>query len=113
MEFQVQPSRRGAGAILYSSLVSQGWKFPTFLLTDTDERYLFDLEVTDQNFYAEMRVLLKTLLGDPRICTHPIHGMFYSAQQYYLFELHDTLRSNRILLTDQIYGGLNFETRSR
>lgn len=35
----------GAGAILYSSLVYQGWKFPAFLLTDSDERYLFDLEV--------------------------------------------------------------------
>lgn len=37
--------RRGAGAILFSSLVHQGWKFPAFILTDSDERYLFDLEV--------------------------------------------------------------------
>jgi hypothetical protein len=36
----------GAGAILFSSLVYQGWKFPAFLLTDSDERYLFDLEVS-------------------------------------------------------------------
>jgi hypothetical protein len=35
----------GAGAILHSSLVFQGWKFPYFLLTDSDERFLFDLEV--------------------------------------------------------------------
>lgn len=34
-----------AGAILFSSLVYQGWKFPAFLLTDSDERHLFDLEV--------------------------------------------------------------------
>lgn len=41
----VQIPRRGAGAILFSSLVHQGWKFPAFILTDSDERYLFDLEV--------------------------------------------------------------------
>lgn len=41
----LQSSRRGAGAILFSSLVYQGWKFPPFILTDSDERYLFDLEV--------------------------------------------------------------------
>jgi hypothetical protein len=41
----VQFPRRGAGAILFSSLVHQGWKFPAFILTDSDERYLFDLEV--------------------------------------------------------------------
>ena len=38
-------SCRGAGAILFSSLVHEGWHFPLFLLTDSDERYLFDLEV--------------------------------------------------------------------
>ena len=38
-------SCRGAGAILFSSLVNKGWKFPPFLLTESDERYLFDLEV--------------------------------------------------------------------
>jgi hypothetical protein len=40
------PFHGGAGAILFSSLVYQGWKFPAFLLTDSDERYLFDLEVS-------------------------------------------------------------------
>ena len=38
-------STRGAGAILFSSLVYKGWKFPPFLPTESDERYLFDLEV--------------------------------------------------------------------
>jgi hypothetical protein len=34
-----------AGSILFSSLSSSGWKFPSFLLTDSDERYVFDIEV--------------------------------------------------------------------
>ena len=37
--------QRGAGAILNSSLVFSGWKFPRVVLTDADERHLFDLEV--------------------------------------------------------------------
>jgi hypothetical protein len=36
---------RGAGAILFSSLVYQGWRFPPFLLVDTDEKHLFELEI--------------------------------------------------------------------
>ena len=40
-----QSTSRGAGAILFSSLVYQGWRFPSFVLVDTDERYLFELEV--------------------------------------------------------------------
>ena len=35
----------GAGAILFSSLVYQGWRFPPFLLVDTDEKHLFELEI--------------------------------------------------------------------
>jgi hypothetical protein len=35
----------GAGAILFSSLVYQGWRLPPFLLVQTDEKYLFELEV--------------------------------------------------------------------
>ena len=42
---QQQSISRGAGAILFSSLVYQGWRFPSFVLVDTDERYLFELEV--------------------------------------------------------------------
>jgi hypothetical protein len=42
-EFSGNP--RGAGAILYSNLVSAGWKFPTVYLNEFDEKVLFDLEV--------------------------------------------------------------------
>ena len=35
----------GAGAILNSRLVYNGWKFPDFVITDHDERYIFDVEV--------------------------------------------------------------------
>jgi hypothetical protein len=44
-EEQQQSTSRGAGAILFSSLVYQGWRFPSFVLVNTDERYLFELEV--------------------------------------------------------------------
>jgi len=37
--------QRGAGAILQSALVYSGWKFSKVVLTDSDERHLFDLEV--------------------------------------------------------------------
>lgn len=37
--------QRGAGAILQSALVYSGWKFAKIVLTDSDERYLFDTEV--------------------------------------------------------------------
>jgi len=36
---------QGAGAVLNSRLVYTGWKFPTFVLTERDERWLFDVEV--------------------------------------------------------------------
>jgi hypothetical protein len=42
---QQQQQQRGAGVILLSPLVHNGWKLPPFLLTDGDERFLFDLEV--------------------------------------------------------------------
>jgi hypothetical protein len=44
----VSPSQlynKGAGAILNSSLVFTGWKFPRFMLTEGDDRFLFDVEV--------------------------------------------------------------------
>lgn len=37
---------RGAGAILTSWLVYQGWKFPNFVSSESDDRIFFDLEVT-------------------------------------------------------------------
>jgi hypothetical protein len=55
--------QRGAGAILYSSLVYQGWRFPPFLLTDSDERYLFDLEVKIKlNHYSCVGLLWEVLV---------------------------------------------------
>ena len=36
----------GAGAILNSRLVHTGWKFPHFVVTERDERWLFDVEVS-------------------------------------------------------------------
>lgn len=36
---------QGAGAVLNSRLVYTGWKFPAFVLTERDERWLFDVEV--------------------------------------------------------------------
>ena len=37
--------RYNAGAILFSKLVTNGWKFPYFIFSEADERYLFDIEV--------------------------------------------------------------------
>ena len=37
---------KGAGAILYSPLVYQGWRFPFVQLTENDDHYLFEIEVT-------------------------------------------------------------------
>lgn len=36
----------GAGAILNSRLAYTGWKFPHFVLTERDERWLFDVDVS-------------------------------------------------------------------
>lgn len=36
---------RGAGAILNLHVVYTGWKFPSFILSETDEAYLFELMV--------------------------------------------------------------------
>ena len=36
----------GAGAILHSRLVHSGWKFPHFVLTESDDRWIFDVEVS-------------------------------------------------------------------
>ena len=68
----VQFPRRGAGAILFSSLVHQGWKFPAFILTDSDERFLFDLEVHKRLKLPLPEVSYKCHLkgnGETRKCT--------------------------------------------
>lgn len=36
---------KGAGEVLKSSFVLSGWKFPRPIVTDGDDRFLFDLEV--------------------------------------------------------------------
>lgn len=36
----------GAGAILNLPLAYNGWKFPHFVLTERDERWLFDVDVS-------------------------------------------------------------------
>ena len=38
-------NQKKAGAIMNSTLVHNGWKFPHFILTESDERHLFDVEV--------------------------------------------------------------------
>ena len=38
---------KGAGAILYSPLVYQGWRFPYVQLTENDDPYLFEVEVAN------------------------------------------------------------------
>ena len=38
---------KGAGAILYSPLVYQGWRFPYVQLTENDDHYLFEIEVAN------------------------------------------------------------------
>jgi hypothetical protein len=44
--------RYTAGAVLFSELSSFGWKFPTFTFSETDERYLFDVEVRSTTRHA-------------------------------------------------------------
>lgn len=44
-ELQQAARIHGAGAILHSRLVHAGWKFPFFVLTESDDRWLFDVEV--------------------------------------------------------------------
>eukprot|EP01032_Pedospumella_encystans_P014125 gene14125-16246_t len=41
---QLHSKFRGAGAILNSRLVHSGWKFPDFVLTERDERWLLDVQ---------------------------------------------------------------------
>jgi hypothetical protein len=45
----------GAGSIMYTKVVHDGWKFPYVYVTDVDEKYLFDLEV---NFLFSACVVL-------------------------------------------------------
>ena len=54
----------GAGAILYSSLVYEGWHLPPFLLVDTDERMLFDLEVKIKLSHSSVESLLTNAIVD-------------------------------------------------
>lgn len=35
----------GAGSIMYTKVVQDGWKFPFVHVSDVDEKFLFDLEV--------------------------------------------------------------------
>lgn len=35
------------GCILFTDLVLYGWRFPPFLFTETDEKLLFDIEVSN------------------------------------------------------------------
>ncbi len=47
MDNQALPSGpRGAGAIMYSTLATTGWRFPVTPIVEADEKYLFDLEVS-------------------------------------------------------------------
>jgi hypothetical protein len=48
--------RINAGSILFSELSYCGWSFPLFVLTDSDERFLFDVEVSV--FYCAIFVLI-------------------------------------------------------
>jgi hypothetical protein len=36
----------GAGSIMYTKVVQDGWKFPYVHISDIDEKYLFDIEVS-------------------------------------------------------------------
>ena len=45
-DYIVSKGKGGAGAIMSSALVFSGWKLPRVLLTDSDERFLFDAEVS-------------------------------------------------------------------
>lgn len=49
---------KGAGAILKLPLVYSGWKFKPVLLTECDERHLFDLEVRSDGFYCLDKIYL-------------------------------------------------------
>jgi hypothetical protein len=79
----------GAGAILHSSLVFQGWKFPSFLLTDSDERHLFDLEVKVKLNHHTCVGLLWDILSD-----FPPHVLF--ERQGLLQALLDVLGSSSV-----------------
>jgi hypothetical protein len=43
--FRPSTDSHGAGVILRSSLVYSGWKFPPFIVTESDEKILFELMV--------------------------------------------------------------------
>eukprot|EP01038_Epipyxis_sp_PR26KG_P012323 gene12323-16528_t len=55
---------RGAGAILNSSIVFHGWKFPNFVIVDSDERYLFDVEVKLKLSHSDSMKLLWDVVYD-------------------------------------------------
>lgn len=57
-------SSSGAGAILFSALVYRGWRLPPFLLVDTDEKHLFELEVKVKLSHVSCGAALMDALGD-------------------------------------------------
>lgn len=54
----------GAGAIFYSPLVYEGWKFPSFIVTESEEKFLFDLEVKIKMNHTSSVILLWEVLSD-------------------------------------------------
>lgn len=73
-------SNKKAGAILNSALVFTGWKFPLFIFTDRDERFLFDLEVKIKLGHDGCESILMDVLVDfppQAILSRPglIHGV--------------------------------------
>ena len=65
---------RGAGAILLSSLAYYGWQFPRVLLTEIDEKHLFEVEVKVKMGHEDAAELLWDSLTDfPAACilAHP------------------------------------------
>jgi hypothetical protein len=73
-------SNKKASAILNSALVFTGWKFPLFIFTDRDERFLFDLEVKIKLGHDGCESILMDVLVDfppQAILSRPglIHGV--------------------------------------
>ena len=71
---------RGAGAILQSGLASHGWQFPKVILTEIDEKYLFDVEVKVKMGHESASDLLWDCITDfpaPTLVAHPglIHAV--------------------------------------
>jgi hypothetical protein len=70
---------RGAGAILQSSLCFNGWQFPKIILTEIDEKLLFDIEIKIKMGHDSVNELLNDCLIDypaPTLLSHP--GLIHS-----------------------------------